>query len=36
MRASPENVELVIYLMNGQKLIVPIQSTDGTNDVLEV
>ena len=36
MSASPENVQLDIYLMNGQKVPLKIQSTDRTDDVLEV
>lgn len=35
MKASPENVTLDIYLMNGQKVALKIQNTDRTDDVLE-
>ncbi|KAJ7361852.1 Sorting nexin-17 [Desmophyllum pertusum] len=35
LKASPENVQLDIYLMNGQKVALTIQSTDRTDDVLE-
>ncbi|KAL9963088.1 hypothetical protein ACROYT_G032259 [Oculina patagonica] len=35
MKASPESVQLDIYLMNGQKVALKIQSTDRTDDVLE-
>lgn len=35
MKASPENVQLDVYLMNGQKVALNIQSTDRTDDVLE-
>lgn len=36
MKASPEDVQLDVYLMNGQKVALNIQSTDRTDDVLEV
>ena len=36
MKASPENVQLDVYLMNGQKVALNIQSTDRTDEVLEV
>ena len=36
MKASPESVQLDIFLMNGQKVALDIKSTDRTDDVLEV
>ena len=36
LKASSESVQLDIYLMNGQKVALNIQSTDRTDDVLEV
>lgn len=36
IKVSPETVQLDIYLMNGQKVALNIQSTDRTDDVLEV
>lgn len=35
LKASPEDVQLDIYLMNGQKVALQIKSTDRTDDVLE-
>lgn len=35
LSACPENVQLDVYLMNGQKVPLKIQSTDRTDDVLE-
>lgn len=35
MKASPESVQLDIFLMNGQKVALDIKSTDRTDDVLE-
>lgn len=35
LKASSESVQLDIYLMNGQKVALNIQSTDRTDDVLE-
>lgn len=35
LKASPEDVQLDVYLMNGQKVALKIQSTDRTDDVLE-
>ena len=36
LKASSESVQLDIYLMNGQKVALNIQSTDRTDDLLEV
>ena len=36
LKVSSESVQLDIYLMNGQKVALDIQSTDRTDDVLEV
>lgn len=36
LKVSSESVQLDIYLMNGQKVALNIQSTDRTDDVLEV
>ena len=36
LKVSSESVQLDIYLMNGQKVALNIQSTGRTDDVLEV